>query len=251
MLDQRFYWGTIRKAIVAFGNMFNNITIERKDAAGNVVQLQRVPLAYSPQQKFLAKIKQQPNVDNTNFQVILPRMGFEMVSLDYDPNRKISPMQQSRTINSSTSASAQYAPTPYNINVLLYIYAKNQDDGLQIIEQILPYFNPDYNLTIHAIPELSINNDLPIILTSIGFVDDYEGDMTTRRAIMWTLSFVMKLNFYGPVSKQGIINRVITNTFGDAALTSQQSRIIVEGTGDLANTIPDGNVTYLSTFEDF
>lgn len=251
MLDQRFYWGTIRKAIVAFGNMFNNITIERKDAAGNVVQLQRVPLAYSPQQKFLAKIKQQPNVDNTNFQVILPRMGFEMVSLDYDPNRKISPMQQSRTINSSTSASAQYAPTPYNINVLLYIYAKNQDDGLQIIEQILPYFNPDYNLTIHAIPELSINNDLPIILNSIGFVDDYEGDMTTRRAIMWTLSFVMKLNFYGPVSKQGIINRVTTNTFRDAALTSQQSRIIIEGTGDLANTIPEGNVTYLSTFEDF
>lgn len=251
MLDQRFYWGTIRKAIVAFGNMFNNITIERKDAAGNVVQLQRVPLAYSPQQKFLAKIKQQPNVDNTNFQVILPRMGFEMVSLDYDPNRKISPMQQSRTINSSTTASAQYAPTPYNINVLLYIYAKNQDDGLQIIEQILPYFNPDYNLTIHAIPELSINNDLPIILTSIGFVDDYEGDMTTRRAIMWTLSFVMKLNFYGPVSKQGIINRVTTNTFRDAALSSQQSRIIVQGTGDLANTIPDGNVTYLSTFEDF
>jgi hypothetical protein len=251
MLDQRFYWGTIRKAIVAFGNMFNNITIERKDAAGNVVQLQRVPLAYSPQQKFLAKIKQQPNVDNSNFQVILPRMGFEMVSLDYDPNRKISPMQQSRTINSSTSASAQYAPTTYNINVLLYIYAKNQDDGLQIIEQILPYFNPDYNLTIHAIPELSINNDLPIILNSIGFVDDYEGDMTTRRAIMWTLSFVMKLNFYGPVSKQGIINRVTTNTFRDAALTSQQSRIIVEGTGDLANTIPDGNVTYLSTFEDF
>jgi hypothetical protein len=251
MLDQRFYWGTIRKAIVAFGNMFNNITIERKDAAGNVVQLQRVPLAYSPQQKFLAKIKQQPDVDNKNFQVILPRMGFEMVSLDYDPNRKISPMQQSRTVNSSTSASAQYAPTPYNINVLLYIYAKNQDDGLQIIEQILPYFNPDYNLTIHAIPELSINNDLPIILTSIGFVDDYEGDMTTRRAIMWTLSFVMKLNFYGPVSKQGIINKVTTNTFNDPALTSQQSRIIVQGTGDLANTIPDGNVTYLSTFEDF
>ena len=251
MLDQRFYWGTIRKAIVAFGNMFNNITIERKDAEGNVVQLQRVPLAYSPQQKFLAKIKQQPDVDNKNFQVILPRMGFEMVSLDYDPNRKISPMQQSRTINSSTSASAQYAPTPYNINVLLYIYAKNQDDGLQIIEQILPYFNPDYNLTIHAIPQLNINNDLPIILNSIGFTDDYEGDMTTRRAIMWTLSFIMKLNFYGPVNKQGIINKVTTNTFRDAALSSQQSRIIVEGTGDLANTIPAGNVTYLSSFEDF
>jgi T4-like virus Myoviridae tail sheath stabiliser len=251
MLDDRFYWGTIRKAIVAFGNMFNNITIQRKDADGNIVQLQRVPLAYSPQQKFLAKIKQQPNVDTTNFQVILPRMGFEMVSLDYDPSRKISPIQQSRSINSSTSASAMYAPSPYNINVLLYIYAKNQDDGLQIIEQILPYFNPDYNLTIHAIPELKINNDLPILLNSIGFTDDYEGDMTTRRAIIWTLSFVIKLNFYGPLNRQGIINKVTTNTFNDPALSSRQSSISVQGTGDLANTIPTGNVSYLNTFEDF
>jgi hypothetical protein len=251
MLDNRFYWGTIRKAIVAFGNMFNNITIQRKDADGNIVQLQRVPLAYSPQQKFLAKIRQQPNVDTTNFQVILPRMGFEMVSLDYDPNRKISPIQQSRSINNSTTASAMYAPSPYNINVLLYIYAKNQDDGLQIIEQILPYFNPDYNLTIHAIPELKINNDLPILLNSIGFTDDYEGDMTTRRAIIWTLSFVMKLNFYGPINKQGIINKVTTNTFNDPALNNQQSRIIVQGAGDLANTIPAGNVSFLNTFEDF
>jgi len=251
MLDQRFYWGTIRKSIVAFGNMFNNITIERKDANGNVVQLQRVPLSYSPQQKFLAKIRQQPNVDNTNFQVILPRMGFEMISLDYDPNRKISPMQQSRTINSSTSASAQYAPTPYNINVLLYIYTKNQDDGLQIIEQILPYFNPDYNLTLKAIPELDIKNDLPILLNSIGFQDEYEGDLTTRRAIIWTLSFVMKLNFYGPVNRQGIINKVTTNTYRDAALANQQQKIVVQGTGDLANTILAGNVQYLNSFEDF
>jgi hypothetical protein len=251
MLDQRFYWGTIRKAIVAFGSMFNNITIQRTDANGNVVQLQKVPLSYSPKQKFLTKIRQQPDVDTQNVQVLLPRMGFEMISLDYDPNRKISPIQQSRTINSSTAANAQYAPTPYNINVILYVYAKNQDDGLQVIEQILPYFNPDYNLTIKAVPQLNIKNDLPIILSSIGFEDDYEGDLTTRRSIIWTLSFVLKLNFYGPVSKQGIINRVITNTFGDAALTSQQSRIIVQGTGDLANTIPDGNVTYLSTFEDF
>jgi len=251
MLDNRFYWGTIRKSIVAFGNMFNNITIQRTNTDGEVVQLQRVPLSYSPKQKFLAKIRQQPSVDSTNFQVILPRMGFEMISLDYDPNRKISPMQQSRTINSSTSASAQYAPTPYNVSLLLYIYAKNQDDGLQIIEQILPYFNPDYNLTMKAIPELDIKNDLPILLNSIGFQDDYEGDMTTRRAIIWTLSFVMKLNFYGPINKQGIINKVNANTFRDSALTNQLQSITVQGTGDLANTIPIGNVQYLDTFVDF
>ena len=251
MLDNRFYWGTIRKSIVAFGNMFNNITIQRTNAAGEIVQIQRVPLAYSPKQKFLAKTRQQPDVDTNNFQVILPRMGFEMVSLDYDPNRKISPMQQSRTVNSNTSASAQYAPTPYNVNVLLYIYAKNQNDGLQIIEQILPYFNPDYNLSMKSIPELDIKNDLPILLNSIGFQDDYEGDMTTRRAIIWTLSFVMKLNFYGPINKQGVVNKVIANTFRDSALTNQLQKISVQGIGDLANTIPAGNVQYLDTFEDF
>jgi hypothetical protein len=251
MLDNRFYWGTIRKSIVAFGNMFNNITIQRTNADGEIVQIQRVPLSYSPKQKFLAKIRQQPSVDSTNFQVILPRMGFEMISLDYDPNRKISPMQQSRTINDTTSASSQYAPTPYNVSLLLYIYAKNQDDGLQIIEQILPYFNPDYNLTMKSIPELDIKNDLPILLNSIGFQDDYEGDMTTRRAIIWTLSFVMKLNFYGPINKQGIINKVNANTFRDSALTNQLQAITVQGIGDLANTIPAGNVQYLDTFVDF
>jgi hypothetical protein len=174
-----------------------------------------------------------------------------MISLDYDPNRKISPLQQNRAINSSTSANAQYAPSPYNINLLLYIYAKNQDDGLQIIEQILPYFNPDYNLTLKAIPELDIKNDLPIILNSIGFDDDYEGDMTTRRAIIWTLSFVVKLNFYGPINRQGIISKVVTNTFNDKELTIQQQKITVDGTGNTANSILLGNVNYIDSFEDF
>lgn len=249
MLDQRFYWGTIRKAIVAFGNMFNNITIQRTDANGNVVQLQKVPLSYSPKQKFLTKIRQQPNVDTQNVQVLLPRMGFEMISLDYDPNRKVSPIQQSRTINSATAANAQYAPTPYNINVLLYIYAKNQDDGLQVIEQILPYFNPDYNLTIKAVPDLDIKNDMPIILSSIGFEDDYEGDLTTRRSIIWTLSFVVKLNFYGPVSKQGVIRKTISNIFNDTELTTQQQIITVQ-TDPVTANVTD-SFGYLENFEDF
>ena len=249
MLDQRFYWGTVRKAIVAFGNMFNNITIQRTDADGNVVQIQKVPLSYSPKQKFLTKIRQLPNVDTQNVQVLLPRMGFEMVSLDYDPNRKISPIQQSRTINSSTAANAQYAPTPYNVNMILYVYAKNQDDGLQVIEQILPYFNPDYNLTIKAVPQLNIKNDLPIILNSLGFEDDYEGDLTTRRSIIWTLSFVMKLNFYGPVSKQGIIKKTTSNIFNDAELTSQQQIITVQPDPVTANVTD--SFGYIENFEDF
>lgn len=249
MLDQRFYWGTIRKSIVAFGNMFNNITIERKDSNGNTVQLIRVPLSYAPKQKFLARIQQRPDADSKNVQITLPRMSFEMVQLDYDPNRKIAPLQQSRSVNSATSASAQYAPTPYNVAVYLYVYARNQDDGLQIVEQILPYFNPDFNLTLKAIPELDIKNDLPIILDSISFEDDYEGDFTTRRSIIWTLAFTLKLNFYGPIRDQGIIKRVIANTYNIDNINDQIQKVTV-GTNP-GNAMPNSNFEYLEIFEDF
>jgi len=248
MLDQRFYWGTVRKAIVAFGNMFNNITIEKK-GPNNTTYIQRVPLSYSPKQKFLAKINQQPDVDKNSVQVILPRMGFEMVSIDYDPNRKVSPIQQTRSLDGVTTAASQYAPTPYNLTVLLYIYSKTQDEGLQIVEQILPYFNPDYNLTFKAIPELGIQNDLPVLLNTIGFQDDYEGDLTTRRSITWTLGFTLKLNFYGPVSRTGIIRKVIANTFDNNELTSQRQKITVETNPNTANVTD--NYSYLEVFEDF
>lgn len=248
MLDQRYYWGTIRKAIVAFGNMFNSITIEKK-GPNNTTYLQRVPLSYSPKQKFLARINQQPNVDKNSVQVILPRMGFEMVAVDYDPNRKISPLQQTRTLDGVSTSSTQYAPTPYNLTVLLYIYARNQDEGLQIVEQILPYFNPDYNLTLKAIPELNIQNDLPILLNTIGFEDDYEGDFVTRRSVTWTLGFTLKLNFYGPVSKKGVIRKVIANTFNDEELSVQRQKITVQSNPTTANVSDD--YSYLEVFEDF
>jgi hypothetical protein len=249
MLDQTFYWGTVRKAIVAFGNMFNNITIERKDSAGNTVQIQKVPLAYSPNQKFLTKIRQQPNVDTQNIQIVLPRMGFELVSLDYDPTRKVGTVQQTRSIKDPNLAKTLYAPTPYNLNVLLYVYAKNQDDGLQIIEQIIPYFNPDYNLTLKAIPELNLQNDLPILLSSIGFSDDYEGDLTTRRSIIWTLSFTMKLNFYGPATNKGLIKKVTATTFNDPTLTTAQQKGVVQPNPPTANVTD--SYGYIDTFTDF
>jgi hypothetical protein len=132
--------------------------------------------------------------------------------------------------------------------VTLYVYARNQDDGLQIIEQILPYFNPDYNLTLKAIPELHIQNDLPVILESIGFQDQYEGDWITRRAIVWSLDFLLKLNFYGPVNKQGVIKRVLTNTFNDA--TSAQIQKATVETDPTSANVTD-NYGYISNFEDF
>ena len=196
-MNQKFYWGTIRKSIVAFGNMFNDITIDRRNNAGEVTQTMRVPLAYAPKQKFLARIAAQPQSFEQSFETFLPRMGFEMLGIIYDPSRRVSLVQQNRAVNGSTATlNAQYAPTPYNINIVLYVYVKNQDDGLQIIEQIIPYFNPDYNLTLNAIPALGLKNDLPIILDSVAYDDEYEGDFTQRRAIIWTLSFTLKLNFY-------------------------------------------------------
>lgn len=248
MLDNRFYWGTIRKAVVAFGNIFNSITIERRDGNGAQIQMMKVPLSYAPKQKFLTKLRQQPNVDNQNVQIVLPRMSFEMLSIDYDPNRKVSPLNQSRVVNSTTSASAAYAPTPYNLNMLLYVYAKNQDDGLQILEQILPYFNPDYNLTMKMIPELDLKNDVMVLLNSIGFEDDYEGDVSTRRSIVWTLNFVMKLNFYGPVTRQGIIKKIVTTTYDAPDLTNKQERMTMQTP---ANALPTSNFTTIDNFEDF
>ena len=250
MLDQRFYWGTIRKAIVAFGNMFNNINVERRDADGNIIQILKVPLSYASKSKALARIQQRPNVDDRSVQIIVPRMAFEMTTMNYDYNRKISPVQQSRAVNStSNTLDSQYAPTPYNINVQLYVYVKNQDDGLQIIEQILPYFNPDYNLTVKSIPQLNIKNDLPIILDSVSFEDNYEGEFEDRRTIIWTLSFTLKLNFYGPVNKQGVIKKVIASTYNNVNMTDRINTITT--TPDPLTAKPGDDIGFTDTIEDF
>lgn len=217
---QKFYHSSIRKSIIAFGNLFNNILIDRKDSNHQVVQTLRVPLSYAPRQKFLAIIDAQPVAEDRPYEVLLPRMAFEMLSINYDPSRRVSLVQQNRAVNSTNNTlNAQYAPSPYNVQISLYIYSKNQDDGLQIIEQILPYFNPDFNLSINAIPQLGIKNDLPILLNNITYDDQYEGDFSQRRAIVWTLDFTLKLNFFGPINKQSIIKTVDVGLFNDTGMT--------------------------------
>lgn len=246
----KFYWGTIRKAVIAFGNMFNNIHIDRRDGSGNVIQSLKVPLAYAPRSKFIARIEAQPNDPEQDFGVVLPRIGFEMIGIQYDPSRRVSLVQQNRSINSTaTTFNAQYAPSPYNIDVNLYVYTRNQDDGLQIVEQILPYFNPDYNLSLKAIPPLNIVNDLPILLNNISYEDNYENDFLTRHSIIWTFNFTLKLNFYGPIAKQNVIRKVIANTFNDQELSSKQQTYSVEI--DPNTAIPGDEFDFKETFEDF
>lgn len=251
MFNNKFYHGTVRKSIVAFGNMFNNIHIDRLNSSGAITQTLRVPLSYAPKQKFLARIAAQPQSFEQSFETYLPRLAFEMVSLSYDPGRRVSLIQQNRALNgtSTTSLNTQYAPTPYNIAMTLYAYTKNQDDGLQIIEQILPYFNPDYNLTLNAIPVMGIKNDLPIILDNISYEDEYEGDFTQRRAIIWTLNFTMKLNFYGPIIRQGIIRTTNVETFSDSALSNKLSSYTATINPDTA--VPGDSFSITDTFEDF
>lgn len=231
--------------------MFNNIHIDRIDASGVIAKTIRVPLSYAPKQKFLARIAAQPESFEQSFATFLPRLSFEMVGIQYDPNRKVSILQQNRAVNagSTNSLISQYAPTPYNINMALYLYSKNQDDGLQIIEQILPYFNPDYNLTLNAIPAMGIKNDLPIIMDNITYEDQYEGDFSTRRSIIWTLTFTMKLNFYGPISRQNIIRTTNVSTYSDAGLTNRQTSF--SATVDPSTAVPGDDITIVDSFEDF
>lgn len=243
-----FYWGTIRKCIIAFGNLFNNIEIDRLNSSGSINKTIRVPLAYAPRQKFLARIDQLPNPEERNVQVVLPRMSFELIRIEYDSTRKLGATQQNRYVTGGNNLSTQYVPVPYNIYINLYVYSKNSDDALQIVEQILPYFNPDFNLTIKAVPDLNIKHDIPIILENIDFSDTYDGEFTERRAIVWTLSFVMKTNFYGPATKQGVIRSAKVNYFSDAQLSNLMGTYTVTTN---ANVYPGNTVVFVETFEGF
>jgi hypothetical protein len=218
MLGQQFYHETMRKIVVSFGTLFNNIQIVRKNSAGAIVQSMKVPLAYGPQQKFLARINADPAL-GAKVAVTLPRLGFEMTGITYDPTRKLNRVQKFRKVKSSTDDSnkldTQYMPVPYNINFTLYAMAKNSDDALQIVEQILPYFQPDYTLTINDMADMGIKRDVPIILNDVSYEDNYQGDFTERRAIIYTLAFTAKFYMYGPVTSSSVIKTVQVDQYTD------------------------------------
>lgn len=246
----KYYWGTTRKAVVAFGNLFNQIYIDRKDSEGATVKTILVPIAYAPKEKFLAKIDQYEGKDGQqNFQVNLPRMSFEMIGIDYDPARKTNHLNQFKNMNEDGSVRTMYDSVPYNVTMSLYIYSKNSDDALQIVEQILPFFTPDFNVTANAVPELDLKHDIPIILDSVTYDDEYEGDFSYRRAIIWTLTFTMKLRYYGPSSRSGLIRRVIATTYQDQELLVPTLKYTV--TPDPFDAAPTDEYGYIENFEEF
>jgi hypothetical protein len=226
--NTQFYHEHIRKAIVAFGMIFNNIRVERRTTAGEIAQVMRVPLAYSTKQKFLSRIALIPDAESRGeVAIVLPRMGFEIQQLTYDPSRKVSPIQRNKAVGEGEDANtirSSYVATPYNMSLALYVFAKNQEDGLRIIEQILPFFNPDFNITVNELPVLGIKRDIKITLDNIDYDDTYEGDMADRQSIIWTLNFTMRLNFYGPVTNSGIIKESIAKLYENEDLSAVRVR---------------------------
>jgi hypothetical protein len=209
-----YYHGSIRKAIVAFGRLFSDIYIDRKQGDsvnGTTIQRLQIPVSYAPKEKWLVRIDEQPDIENNTIMINLPRMSFEINGYAYDSSRKLNKMQQIKSDQSNSTKPTIYTPVPYNLDLSLYIVTKTQEDGLQIIEQILPTFTPEYTLQINMIPELGITMDVPVILNSVSVVDEFDGSFTDRRYVTHTLNFEMKLNIYGPISGQGIITQVNAN----------------------------------------
>ena len=255
MLGDYFYHESLRKIIIAFGTIFNNIHIHRKDSSGNVVQSIKVPLAYSPKEKFIARLDQQPDlVEDRRVAVTLPRMGFEISGISYDPSRKLNRLGTIKKVRSSSTdgkiMNKQFNPVPYNISMNLYSFTSSAEGGLQIIEQILPFFQPDYTVTIKAIPTMNIVRDVPIILNSVNYEDTYSGDFTTRRAVVYTLSFTAKTYLYGPISQQKVIKETQTDMYTDTTGTEKREQRIVVTT-DPTNADADDDFGFTTTITSF
>lgn len=228
--NQVFYHGTIRKAIVSFGNLFSKIYIDRKQGdsvSGTTVQRLQIPLAYAPKEKWIVRIDSDPTLEGHTY-TTLPRMSFEITGYNYDSSRKVGRMNTINCIKNGTSTN-MFSPVPYNLDISMYVLTKTQEDALQIIEQILPTFTPEYTLAINAVPDMNIIQDIPVILNSISVQDDYDGDFQTRRFVTHTLNFTMKLNLFGGISNQGVIETVNANVGQDETFANPNQVYVAEG----------------------
>ena len=226
MFGEHFYHETIKRAVSVFGTLFNNISVKRADGTAL-----KVPLAYGPRQKWITRL-QQVDTTTTRTAISLPRMGFELTSIEYDSTRKLTKRTQLKKSLASNpnNMQYQYSPAPYNLGFSLSVLVKNTDDGLQIIEQIMPYFTPDYTVTINTIPDMGDKRDVPITLTSVTQTDEYEGDFTTRQVLRYDLEFIMKNYIYGPFRDSDIIRTVKARTY------------IEKGSGEISSTDTAGKV---------
>lgn len=218
--NSNFYHQLTRKAVILFGRLFDDLYLVRKnDQTGKETSRFLVPIIYAPKEKMVTRILSDPDLLKS-VGTILPRMSFEITGISYDSTRKQNSLLRAAKSNTSTHVSSSYMGVPYDITFALNIYARNIDDGTQIVEQILPFFNPDFTVTTNMIPDLGALKDIPVILNSVANDIEYEGNFDSVRYVNWTLTFTMKMYYYGPISYPKIIKTVYTNIFDDPKLQS-------------------------------
>ena len=217
MLGTYFYHEKVRKCVAIFGRLFNNIYVIRKNSSGAAISQIKVPLSYAPKRKYLDRIRENEDLyTDQKVAIKLPRMSFEIVNFAYDTSRQLTKTSSFNTVGSDASTRQKFfPPVPYTINFQLNIYAKSHDDALQVVEQVLPYFNPQYTLTIKpfATEYPDFKEDIPIAIQGLAFQDDFEGAVESRRTIIYTLDFEMKINFHGPIAQTGIIRTAINKIY--------------------------------------
>jgi len=255
MFGEHFYHKKIRNTVIAFGTIFNNVNIKRLDSSGNPLQNIKVPLSYSPKEKFLARLDAQQDLtgDDSKVAITLPRMSFEITGYSYDATRKLNKNQKITKVTTNadtTKMNNQYMPVPYNVNFSLNVYTANSDDGLQIIEQILPYFQPDYTVTMIEDRTMDTKRDIPFVLNSVDYEDSYTGSLTSMRRIIYTLSFTAKVYLYGPISTSAIIKKVSADLYADTGSNAPRvERVTVQPNPTSADK--DDTYTYTTTLEFF
>ena len=250
MFGRTFSHDVLSKYVILFGTIFNDIYITRDDSNGVNVQTLKIPLSYGPKEKYLARLDGNPSLSN-KIAMTVPRITFEMISFQYDSSRKLNKMNklQKQGTSADDIMKYQYSPVPYNIQFQLSILVKNAEDGTRIIEQILPYFTPEWTASVNLVPEVDGPRDIPIVLDSINVEDSYEGSFETRRAIIWTLDFTMKAWLYGPTKNGKIIkfaeaNILDSDTSNVYATVTAQPGLLANGspTTDATLTIPYSNI---------
>jgi len=220
MFGNHFYNEHTRRAVSVFGTLFNNITVVKRDGSGNALQQIKVPLSYGPREKFLARIRQEANLSDPRLAIKLPRMSFQITSLSYDESTRLT---RGTKLNvpgtSSSSRKSMFYPSTYNLSFELSIMSKHTDDALQILEQILPFFQPEYSVTVNEV-ENNFKSDMPFVLTGVDLSDDYEGEFESRRSLIYTLTFDTRIKYYGPLSESGSIIRQTQTNLSDYDMTA-------------------------------
>lgn len=233
-----YYWGAVRKVVAAFGALFKDISIERVGSDGSVVQTLMVPITYAPKQRFYQMLENSGLDDNAaRVNVVFPRMAYELTSLFYDSQRKLNTLNQTQGALVNGYRQVQYAPIPYNVTFALYLGVKNTEDGLRVIEQIIPFFQPSFNVSIWEMDSAGISRDIPIVLQNVDFDDSYDGDVKAERTVMWTLTFQASIWLHGPTKealeiKQAAVNMAINNTVAVTSASVDTSGSIVVSTDE-------------------